>query len=99
MEDPPPPPIQPVSSFVVVARIIAVSGMSIAVALAIFFFLGGLWQGGLPALDRGGLVGGRVLVRAFVVGWWQAVADYADRSKRRRGRRGLDILDVVRDVD
>ena len=50
MEDPPPPPLQPVSSFVVVARIIAVSGMSIAVALAIFFFVGGIWQVGLPAL-------------------------------------------------
>jgi hypothetical protein len=50
MEEPPPPPLQPVSSFVVVARIIAVSGMSIAVALAIFFFVGGIWQVGLPAL-------------------------------------------------
>ncbi len=49
MEEPP-PPLQPVSSFVVVARIIAVSGMSIAVALAIFFFVGGIWQVGLPAL-------------------------------------------------
>ena len=34
----------------VVARIIAVSGMSIAVAAAIFFFVGGIWQVGLPAL-------------------------------------------------
>ncbi len=49
MEEPP-PPLQPVSPFVVVARIIAVSGMSIAVALAIFFFVGGIWQVGLPAL-------------------------------------------------
>ena len=49
MEEPP-PPLQPVSPFVVVARIIAVSGMSIAVAAAIFFFVGGIWQVGLPAL-------------------------------------------------
>ncbi len=49
MEEPP-PPLQPVSSFVVVARIIAVSGMSIAVAASIFFFVGGIWQVGLPAL-------------------------------------------------
>ncbi len=50
MKDPPPPPLQPVSSFVVVARILAVSGMSFAVATAIFFFVGGIWQVGLPAL-------------------------------------------------
>ncbi len=50
MEEPPPQPLQPVSSFVVVARILAVSGMSIAVAAAIFFFVGGIWQVGLPAL-------------------------------------------------
>ncbi len=50
MEKPPPPPLQPVSSFVVVARILAVSGMSIALAAAIFFFVGGIWQVALPAL-------------------------------------------------
>ena len=50
MEEPPPPRLQPVSSFVVVARILAVSGMSIALAAAIFFFVGGIWQVGLPAL-------------------------------------------------
>ncbi len=44
-----PPPLQPVSPLVVVARIIAVSGMSIAVAAAIFFVVGGIWQVGLPA--------------------------------------------------
>ncbi len=50
MEEPPPQPLQPVSSFVVVARILAVSGMSVALAAAIFFFVGGIWQVGLPAL-------------------------------------------------
>ncbi len=49
MEEPP-PSFQPVSPFVVVARIIAVSGMSVAVAASIFFFVGGIWQVGLPAL-------------------------------------------------
>ena len=44
-----PPPLQPVSSLVVVVRIIAVSGMSIAAAASIFFFVGGIWQVGLPA--------------------------------------------------
>ncbi len=50
MKDPSPPPPQPISSFVVIARIVAVSGMSIALAGAIFFFVGGIWQVGLPAL-------------------------------------------------
>jgi hypothetical protein len=45
-----PPPAQPVSMFVVVARILVVSGMSISGAIAIFFFVAGVWQVGLPAL-------------------------------------------------
>jgi len=36
--------------FVVVARILIVSGMSFSGAAAIFFFVGGIWQVGLPAL-------------------------------------------------
>ncbi len=45
-----PPPAQPVSMFVVVARIVVVTGMSVAAAVAIFFFVAGVWQVGLPAL-------------------------------------------------
>lgn len=45
-----PPPAQPVSIFVVVARIVVVTGMSISGAIAIFFFVAGVWQVGLPAL-------------------------------------------------
>jgi hypothetical protein len=45
-----PPPSRPVPVYVVVARILIVSGMSFAAAAAIFFFLGGVWQVGLPAL-------------------------------------------------
>ncbi len=45
-----PPPAQPVSIFVVVARIVVVTGMSISGAVAIFFFVAGVWQVGLPAL-------------------------------------------------
>jgi len=45
-----PPPTQPIPLFLVVARILIVSGMSFAAAAAIFFFLGGIWQVGLPAL-------------------------------------------------
>lgn len=45
-----PPPAQPVSIFVVVARIVVVTGMSISGAVAIFFFVAAVWQVGLPAL-------------------------------------------------
>ncbi len=45
-----PPPSRPVPLFVVIARILVVSGMSLAMAAAIFFFLGGVWEVGLPAL-------------------------------------------------
>ncbi len=45
-----PPPAQPVSMFVVVARIVVVTGMSFSGAAAIFFFVAGVWQVGLPAL-------------------------------------------------
>ncbi len=45
-----PPPAQPVSMFVVVARIVVVTGMSTSGAVAIFFFVAGVWQVGLPAL-------------------------------------------------
>ncbi|MCH7836484.1 MAG: hypothetical protein IH864_06410 [Chloroflexi bacterium] len=45
-----PPPAQPVSILVVVARIVVVTGMSISGAIAIFFFVAGVWQVGLPAL-------------------------------------------------
>lgn len=45
-----PPPSRPVPLYVVIARILIVCGMSFAAAAAIFFFLGGVWQVGLPAL-------------------------------------------------
>ena len=45
-----PPRSRPVPVYVAIARIVIVSGMSITAAAAIFFFLGGVWQVGLPAL-------------------------------------------------
>jgi len=45
-----PPPSRPVPLYVVIARIVIVCGMSFTAAAAIFFFLGGVWQVGLPAL-------------------------------------------------
>ena len=45
-----PPQSRPVPVYVAIARIVIVSGMSFTAAAAIFFFLGGVWQVGLPAL-------------------------------------------------
>ncbi|MEE8384674.1 MAG: hypothetical protein V3S01_02000 [Dehalococcoidia bacterium] len=45
-----PPPSRPVPMYVVIARIVIVCGMSLTAAAAIFLFLGGVWQAGLPAL-------------------------------------------------
>jgi len=45
-----PPPSRPGPLYVVIARILIVSGMSFAAAAAIFFLLGGVWQVGLPTL-------------------------------------------------
>jgi len=55
-------------------------------------------DGRVLELARSGLVRGSYWIPTFVVDELQAVADAADKSKRRRGRRGLDMLDALGDV-
>lgn len=55
-------------------------------------------DGRILELARSGLVAGIVLVPSFVVDELQGIADSGDKSRRRRGRRGLDFLDALRDV-
>jgi uncharacterized protein YacL len=55
-------------------------------------------DGRILELARSGLMSGSVWVPAFVVDELQAIADSGDKSRRRRGRRGLDFLDALRDV-
>ncbi|NNF69698.1 MAG: TRAM domain-containing protein [Acidimicrobiia bacterium] len=55
-------------------------------------------DGRVLELARAGLLTGTVLVAGFVVDELQAIADAADKRRRRAGRRGLDILDALRDV-
>lgn len=55
-------------------------------------------DGRILELARSGLLGDDVWVPAFVVDELQTIADSGDKSRRRRGRRGLDILDALRDV-
>ncbi len=45
-----PSPSRRVPVFVIIARILIISGMSTATAAAIFLFLAGVWQLGLPAM-------------------------------------------------
>ena len=46
---------------------------------------------------RSGLIGGGVVVPRFVVDELQRLADSADRLKRERGRRGLEVLERLRE--
>jgi uncharacterized protein YacL len=55
-------------------------------------------DGRLLDLARSGLARGRHWVPAFVVDELQGIADSSDSHRRRRGRRGLDVLESLRDV-
>ncbi len=55
-------------------------------------------DGRVLELARAGLVAGMVSAPAFVIDELQGLADARDRSRRRRARRGLDVLDALRDV-
>ena len=50
-------------------------------------------------LARAGVINRSVWVPAFVIDEMQGIADSSDKSKRRRGRRGLDILDALREME
>jgi uncharacterized protein YacL len=55
-------------------------------------------DGRILELARSGLIRGQIWVPEFVLGELQGIADSGDRSRRRRGRRGLDVLDALRDA-
>ncbi len=55
-------------------------------------------DGRVVEMVRSGLVGGNLLVPQFVVDELQGIADMGAVNHRRRGRRGLEMLDVLRDV-
>lgn len=52
-------------------------------------------DGRVLELARAGLVAGSVAAPSFVVDELQALADASDDKTRKRGRRGLDVLDAV----
>lgn len=55
-------------------------------------------DGRVLELARSALLRGTLWVPAFVVDELQTIADSSSKERRRRGRRGLDILDALRDV-
>jgi uncharacterized protein YacL len=58
-----------------------------------------LIDGRIIEIAMTGLIESQLVVTNFVVDELQAVADSADRLKRNRGRRGLDILAKLRKVE
>ena len=55
-------------------------------------------DGRILDLSRSGLARGRFWVPAFVVDELQAIADSGDKNRRRRGKRGLEVLEMLRHV-
>ena len=55
-------------------------------------------DGRILDLARSGLARGRFWVPAFVVDELQAIADSGDKHRRRRGRRGLEVVEMLRHV-
>jgi uncharacterized protein YacL len=53
-------------------------------------------DGRLLAVVRAGFLSGQLLVPRFVLDEVQSIADAQDPIRRRRGRRGLDMLDALR---
>lgn len=63
---------------------------------AVLVDTGAVVDGRLLPLVRAGFLHGPMLVPGFVVDQLRAVADAADGPRRRRGRRGLEMLEALR---
>jgi uncharacterized protein YacL len=55
-----------------------------------------LIDGRLKAVVEAGFLAGTLVVPRFVLDELQAIADSGDGARRRRGRRGLEVLDALR---
>ncbi|RMG22789.1 MAG: TRAM domain-containing protein, partial [Armatimonadetes bacterium] len=53
-------------------------------------------DGRIGEVVRTGFVDGKIYIPQFVINELQKVADSADPNKRQRGRRGLDMLKILR---
>jgi uncharacterized protein YacL len=55
-------------------------------------------DGRVIELARAGMVAGEVWVPEFVLDELQGIADSGSKDRRRRGRRGLEVLEALRDL-
>jgi len=55
-------------------------------------------DGRVLELARAGLVGGQLWIPEFVLDELQGIADSGNKDRRRRGRRGLEVLEALRDL-
>ena len=55
-------------------------------------------DGRVLELARAGMLAGEVWVPGFVLDELQGIADSGNKDRRRRGRRGLEVLEALRDV-
>ena len=56
-------------------------------------------DGRILEMARAGLIPGRLWVPEFVLDELQGLADAVDKTRRRRGRRGLDVIEAMRGMD
>jgi len=55
-------------------------------------------DGRVLELARVGLIGGQLWIPEFVLDELQGIADSGSKDRRRRGRRGLEVLEALRDL-
>lgn len=56
-------------------------------------------DGRILEMSRAGLLPGRVWIPEFVLDELQGLADAVDKTRRRRGRRGLEVIEAMRGSD
>lgn len=56
-------------------------------------------DGRILELAKIGLIEGQMWIPAFVIDELQGLADAGEKSRRRRGRRGLEVLDALQTAD
>lgn len=56
-------------------------------------------DGRILEMSRAGLIPGRLWVPEFVLDELQGLADAVDKTRRRRGRRGLEVIEAMRGSD
>ncbi len=75
------------------------AAVSSPVGRDIFVDTSAIIDGRIADIARTGFVPGRLLVTRFVLAELQNIADSDDAMRRGRGRRGLEVLNMLREMD